>query len=178
MDNITKETEDIIKRLLDVTLNKNQSFLLRNIELKIKEEINNIVENDIFIKNEIDRIIFQNLETIVKNKMTSILKKSIKTGHVKNLINNTIFQELNKIKFDEKIKINFNDEFIRNNIIINDDIFPSILKERYSYLVENSCCVCYENTKRKTKCDHLLCYECENSLITKSCPYCRNNLNT
>jgi hypothetical protein len=170
------ETENVIKKLLKITLEKNNSFLLKSIERKIQEEISLVVENDPFIKNSLNRIITQNLETMVQEKIKIMLQRLTKSGHIKNLINHTILQEMNRIKFDEKIKLNFDEDFLRKNISLNEDIFPKILRERYAYLIENNCCVCFEQTKRKTQCNHLLCQDCENSLISKSCPYCRGYL--
>lgn len=36
------------------------------------------------------------------------------------------------------------------------------------------CCVCYNNTAKITKCNHLLCNSCKTQLSKKECPYCRN----
>src|SRR5438552_10209973 len=39
----------------------------------------------------------------------------------------------------------------------------------------NECCVCYKLTKHKTNCNHYVCLDCTDKMITnrKLCPYCR-----
>jgi len=38
----------------------------------------------------------------------------------------------------------------------------------------NECVVCYENTTKKTKCNHSLCGDCYNKV--DFCPYCRGDI--
>ena len=41
----------------------------------------------------------------------------------------------------------------------------------------NECCVCYEITKHKINCNHYVCLDCTDRMITnkKLCPYCRQD---
>lgn len=39
-----------------------------------------------------------------------------------------------------------------------------------------NCIVCFEDTKNKTSCNHPLCNDCKEKIITKKCPYCRQDL--
>ena len=41
---------------------------------------------------------------------------------------------------------------------------------------EENCCVCIEQTITKTICKHALCQACYSSLVTKTCPICREYL--
>lgn len=38
------------------------------------------------------------------------------------------------------------------------------------------CCVCLEETPRKTKCNHHLCKNCDNSIMKRQCPLCQRQL--
>jgi len=45
-------------------------------------------------------------------------------------------------------------------------------------IIDDECIVCYEPTISRTKCNHLLCLECQSLLRDNLCPICRKNLNT
>ena len=38
---------------------------------------------------------------------------------------------------------------------------------------DDCCCVCLEACTSITKCGHLICNKCSDSLLVKQCPYCR-----
>src|SRR6266853_1599649 len=38
---------------------------------------------------------------------------------------------------------------------------------------QNECCICYENTKYKTSCNHYICIQCSDSNAKSECPLCR-----
>jgi hypothetical protein len=42
--------------------------------------------------------------------------------------------------------------------------------------MENICCVCLEETKKVTNCQHFLCRECYSKMYGKKCPMCRQNI--
>lgn len=75
-----------------------------------------------------------------------------------------------------------------NNIVINSNIgffnrFSNIKGVELNYLY---CSVCFEPTKTKTSCEHILCFTCWNNIKIKKqsnnilipCPICRKNLYT
>ena len=84
---------------------------------------------------------------------------------------NTDFLNIIKEKVDNTIK-----NIIDERISLTDDFLNRKLKERTEYLIDNNCSVCYEVTNKKTKCNHLLCDDCNNSLINRICPICRKNI--
>ena len=42
--------------------------------------------------------------------------------------------------------------------------------------MENICCVCLEETKKVTNCNHFLCCECYSKMYGKKCPICRRRI--
>ena len=38
------------------------------------------------------------------------------------------------------------------------------------------CVVCFEKTKSRTACNHVLCMSCQTQLIKPECPYCRQSI--
>ena len=79
--------------------------------------------------------------------------------------------------------------------VINDNsVFDDIFNEFKNSLIENNvtlyyierveCCVCYNLTINKTKCNHYICLRCFDNInyisnddnLVKPCPICRNNI--
>ena len=50
------------------------------------------------------------------------------------------------------------------------------LKQLREINTDDCCSVCMETTTTKTKCNHLLCYECWEKINKKICPLCRKNI--
>ena len=42
--------------------------------------------------------------------------------------------------------------------------------------MENICCVCLEETKKVTNCNHFLCHVCYSKMYGKKCPMCRQKI--
>ena len=42
--------------------------------------------------------------------------------------------------------------------------------------MENICCVCLEETKKVTNCNHFLCHVCYSKMHGEKCPMCRQNI--
>ncbi len=55
----------------------------------------------------------------------------------------------------------------------NRNYIRSKIKKR---TIDDNCCVCLEKSERLTNCGHILCNDCNNSLIVNKCPYCRTQL--
>ena len=42
--------------------------------------------------------------------------------------------------------------------------------------MENICCVCLEETKKVTNCNHFLCHVCYSKMYGEKCPMCRQSI--
>ena len=42
--------------------------------------------------------------------------------------------------------------------------------------MENTCCVCFEETLKVTNCNHCLCKTCYSNMYGKKCPMCRQKI--
>jgi hypothetical protein len=96
------------------------------------------------------------------NRLTGLFEPHKNFCETKNFIRGQ-FETITKQYESNNIFSNFS---ISN--ILGFDMFGS------TYLDEGECCVCYEKTLTKTKCNHFLCLECWTRLKTNDCPCCRN----
>jgi hypothetical protein len=75
-------------------------------------------------------------------------------------------------------------KLIKYNSILEEfsiEHFTKTAVEKYNGIMEKKelkCCICYENTLYKTKCNHSLCRGCEPQIQgrIKSCPICREKI--
>ena len=75
-----------------------------------------------------------------------------------------------KVEVLGEIKLTADKECFKLEIIIDE---KSCLKEVDE---EHECVVCYENTSKKTKCNHSICRDCYNNV--EICPYCRGDISS
>ena len=78
-----------------------------------------------------------------------------------------IFELIPKLKFDK-----FNSNFVENDI--EDGTFLCFEKIEHIKMIYEPCCVCKENTTKKTGCGHTLCIECWDKIKYKYCE-CRGH---
>jgi len=134
-----------------------------NINMKYKYLLNGYVKNYIC-----DDIIYSNLVyKFIKNN-----DKTIENNNLKNI----------SITFSKNIINKYNNEFIKsyiNNLNFDKYLNKNIIKSNQDYNL-NECNICFnENIDNiiMLECNHIICYNCYNSLKNKICPYCRKNIN-
>lgn len=90
-------------------------------------------------------------------------------GYIKNII------KLSLMDWDKCIYDILELKYNKTTDSLNDfEITDKILKQLGHDV--NDCCVCYDNTIKKTKCGHHLCYDCFYKLKNKNCPMCREKI--
>jgi len=134
-----------------------------NINMKYKYLLNGYVKNYIC-----DDIIYSNLVY----KFIKYNDKTIENNNLKNI----------SITFSKNIINKYNNEFIKsyiNNLNFDKYLNKNIIKSNQDYNL-NECNICFnENIDNiiMLECNHIICYNCYNSLKNKICPYCRKNIN-
>jgi len=149
-----------VNKILFIILDNDIS---NNINMKYKYLLNGYVKNYIC-----DDIIYSNLVyKFIKNN-----NKTIKNNNLKNI----------SITFSKNIINKYNNEFIKsyiNNLNFDKYLNKNIIKNNQDYNL-NECNICFnENIDNiiMLECNHIICYNCYNSLKNKICPYCRKNIN-
>ena len=105
------------------------------------------------------------------------IKNFVKSKHFKKVINEQIenhvinldFKNVFKDKIKDKVITIITEDYVKDKVFNRDTYLyiKNLLKERFKYFIETSCCVCYEICNRKTKCNHMLSLDCENTLTNK-----------
>jgi hypothetical protein len=88
--------------------------------------------------------------------------------------------ELQEISFDK-----ITSRFVKKNKNYVTQIFPELFKSGKVVSNQHECCVCYEKTRQRTPCNHILCFPCWSKVKSvknkddekeKPCPLCREDL--
>jgi hypothetical protein len=82
-----------------------------------------------------------------------------------------ILNEIRENKKREKCKFIFNKVMME---IKYKDSYDNIIGNYEDTIEYCECCICFELTKNKTKCNHDVCLNCINNI--NKCPLCRKNL--
>lgn len=184
--NLCYEEYDDLKLPIDeldnIKVDIRMVFSYSKIVLKI--EANSIVINDesVVYNNIILEYKHNGKKLDLEDFIIAFIRMDRRLGHYK--FNNTIgkFEDI-RLK-PKDFSILFKNVLSLNNIKTNIKSLNNIVafKKNIENININKCCLCFELTEIKTRCNHTLCYRCWENITEcnrhrKRCPICTEDLN-